>query len=175
MKCVFRSDILLRKELFKDENLSDTRLNDDKLHFLSKDSKECQFECEPECDTLFYKYQVKLTKKMPEVYIKKNLLTYVWIGHDDLPDQVTQHLPEMNFTQFSSNFGGLFGMWLGLSALAILQYLYRKFNKHLRKTIKSLKLDKFGNSIMPRASSSDNPPKCPVNPFVEKFKIVSNL
>ena len=52
------------------------------------------------------------------------------------PSQITKHKPEMSPIAFASNFGGLLGMWLGLSALALLNIV----SESLLKQNKFLKL-----------------------------------
>ena len=80
---------------------------------------ECQNQCQHKCITRFYDYQQK-----SKVEAAKGLeRTGVFIRHSQLPDQVTDVMPEMTFVGFASNFGGLLGLWLGLSAYAVSQYV----------------------------------------------------
>ena len=41
---------------------------------------------------------------------------------NQLPDQTTRLTSAVTFVQFISGFGGLLGMWLGLSAVTVLKY-----------------------------------------------------
>ena len=41
------------------------------------------------------------------------------IKHSKIPDVLITHLPEITFNAFVCNFGGLLGLWLGLSVFAI--------------------------------------------------------
>ncbi len=41
------------------------------------------------------------------------------IKHNKIPDILITHLPEITFNAFVCNFGGLLGLWLGLSVFAI--------------------------------------------------------
>jgi hypothetical protein len=46
--------------------------------------------------------------------------------HNQLPDQLIKHMPEMEFITFIGNFGGLLGLWLGFSIYAIIK-LFSKY------------------------------------------------
>jgi hypothetical protein len=48
---------------------------------------------------------------------------FVHISHNRLPDQEIRHMPEITFVSFLSSFGGLAGMWLGLSVFALYELL----------------------------------------------------
>ena len=50
------------------------------------------------------------------------------ITHNHIPDQTIEHSPKMLFEEITGTVGGLMGMWLGLSALAIFNYILHKFN-----------------------------------------------
>ena len=45
--------------------------------------------------------------------------------HNDLPDTIVTHSPAMSTIEFLSNFSGLLEMWLGLSAVVVLEYLLK--------------------------------------------------
>ena len=39
-----------------------------------------------------------------------------------MPDFIIRYIPELTFISFVCNFGGLLGMWLGVSFLSIINY-----------------------------------------------------
>ena len=47
------------------------------------------------------------------------------IQHNHIHDVYLHHLPETTFISFISNFGGLLGMWLGISAFMIFEKTIR--------------------------------------------------
>ena len=56
------------------------------------------------------------------------------IYHNSLPDTIIEHIPEISFTAYMAQLGGLAGMWLGLSVISIYVnlvhfsiFLYKKF------------------------------------------------
>ena len=64
------------------------------------------------------------------------------IQHNQLPDVLVRHMPEMSFISFVSNFGGLLGMWLGLSVLIIFDNIF-SFTKRIIKAIGKRDNDKI--------------------------------
>ena len=80
----------------------------------------CEELCLDECHTRYYNVDIKDKNKLldtnpwnPEIRLR--------LKHNPLLDQTVEHSPEMSFISFVANMGGLIGMWLGLSAYAILQ------------------------------------------------------
>ena len=147
-ECLYRSDVLWRRDAFNKtyENLSKfcpkfskpetessteediKRRGDNKRcidNNISHLNSECEKRCRLECLNRFYNYNVKTNIKHHDWEKTWDRLASITIAHNQLPDQITEHIPEMTFVQFSGSFGGLFGIWLGLSALAILQYILK--------------------------------------------------
>ena len=88
---------------------------------ISKSLKaECQLRCEKKCTNRYY----NLYQQNPQIanYLFSRKATQIDISPSTYPDQITRHKPEMSPIEFFSAFGGLLGMWLGLSALAILKF-----------------------------------------------------
>ena len=46
------------------------------------------------------------------------------IIHSEYPDIFIEHIPEMSLISFLCNFGGLLGMWLGLSLFGIFNEIF---------------------------------------------------
>ena len=90
---------------------------------------KCQSECQVKCTNRYYNYEVKSVSKHGLIADGQKDLTFIRIVHNQMPDQLIEHIPEMTFIQFFSNLGGLTGMWLGLSALSVLNYGLSFINK----------------------------------------------
>ena len=84
----------------------------------------CEDECRHEC---YYYNHI-------EIYIRSaiNKENLIWpkqlriqLYHNDLPDTIVTHSPAMTTIEFLSNFAGLLEMWLGLSAIVVLEYLFK--------------------------------------------------
>ena len=118
--CIFYSNSQWLENQIKEPEVKVMEISDEnqcaelEFHWES----ECQNQCQHKCITRFYDYQQK-----SKVQVEKGLeSTSVFIRHSQMPDQVTDVMPEMTFVGFASNFGGLLGLWLGLSAYAVSQY-----------------------------------------------------
>ena len=71
--------------------------------------------CKIECNFKYYPIEINTRNLQIDSY--HNVLIY----HSEYPDIVIKYIPEIDFISFLCNFGGLLGMWLGLS-------LYELFN-----------------------------------------------
>ena len=54
---------------------------------------------------------------------------YLKIKHGVSPDMIIRHLPETTLISVICNFGGILGMWLGLSVLTITEEIFIMLNK----------------------------------------------
>src|ERR1700761_6964482 len=73
----------------------------------------CLLECKKHC---LYTHFIYNYEKGEHELRKSAVLD---IKHSSLPDILIIHLPEITFNAFVCNFGGLLGLWLGLSVFAI--------------------------------------------------------
>ena len=100
--------------------------------------RNCGKICKVECYMKYYSTKIERTEN----------LNYksVYIHHGVNPDTFVEHIPEMTLIGFICNFGGLLGMWLGLSILAIfnntLNFITRIFH-HKNTTNVNLNLNRF--------------------------------
>ena len=51
----------------------------------------------------------------------------IFIEHNNMPDILIKSIPEITFISFVCNFGGLLGMWLGLSILVTFNEIFKAF------------------------------------------------
>ena len=86
----------------------------------------CEEKCQKDCFNQFYDFDVKEKTKLSSTS-KWDKNIYIVITHNQMPDQVIKHMPEMEFITFMGNFGGLLGLWLGLSAFAIIDLVLKYF------------------------------------------------
>ena len=78
--------------------------------------KDCEKMCKVECNVRYYPIEIMTTD------IHNN---HAWnIFHSEFPDIFVRHVPEMTLMGFVCNFGGLLGMWLGLSLLTMINNVY---------------------------------------------------
>ena len=72
-------------------------------------SKHCKLNCQ-------YKHYPADIQKISEI---KNAQAQAYIEHNSMPDVMIKYIPETSLISFICNFGGLLGMWLGLSIMTI--------------------------------------------------------
>ena len=131
------SDELLRKQVikrigdirFKTGGKGSMKFNKNKLY------RGCERQCQPDCQDYHYLYDIILLGYNPyNVKLGFNSVFDIRLQHNRLPDVLVRHMPEMTFIAFVSNFGGLLGMWLGMSALIIFDNIL-SFTKRIIKAI----------------------------------------
>ena len=107
--------------------------NPEILNELVKMRNECELKCGPDCVNRHYKKLWKLTEQLPANYVLPLNTTRMMYFHNNMPDQITQHIEGMTFVDFFGNFGGLVGVWLGFSiATAISDLLIIIRDKYLK-------------------------------------------
>lgn len=140
-RCFIRSDFLWRLETARKNQDVTRRICNDYFEDANTEqdvcirenqeqiSHNCEAKCGPECHNRYYNFaifsKVKLTDDLKDSQSSWDIETKIFIGHNQLPDQTTEHIEEMSFVTFAGNFGGLFGIWMGLSAYAILHYILK--------------------------------------------------
>ena len=108
-----QSSLLIRESILKSK--PNKKLDKCEAYKMSiKDIlSKCSSECKNECDYKYYSFtQTKIMNNNDKI-------TSIYIHHNDMPDIIVRYIPEINFTSFACNFGGLLGMWLGVSFLFI--------------------------------------------------------
>ena len=93
----------------------------------------CTQKCRMDCNFTYY---VLDHKEIVNKYLDKSGYFYkneFSIKHGNLPDILIKYVPQTTLLSFVCNFGGLLGMWLGLSILAICEDSSRIFFKIIRK------------------------------------------
>ena len=78
---------------------------------------KCQKGCKKDCSFKYYSY------KFDPTYKNENNQDKFMILHNSKPDIEVIFLPKIIFLSIICNFGGLLGMWLGLSFIDIIDYI----------------------------------------------------
>ena len=105
----------------------------------------CKIKCKIECKSAYYGFD-QVDRMGAQVFsaednndiiesYAKNIPFFIFLRHSSSPDLVVHHYPEMTLLSLMCNFGGLLGMWTGLSVLIIC----RKTFKHLSNVIDNFK------------------------------------
>ena len=97
----------------------------------------CSKRCKPDCNTKLFLTELIKTNDYDSFGIKVTSdVTNVNFKHSSIPDIIIRHSFEMTLMSFVCNFGGLLGMWLGLSVLSISKDVFT-FIRHLIRSDKN--------------------------------------
>ena len=92
--------------------------------------RTCQSQCPRNCFESHYQYEIQTRKGVH--YTEDHNCFSINIDHNSYYDQVIEHKPIMDWITLVSNWGGLLGMWLGLSVLYMSNKLIDKiFEKYI--------------------------------------------
>ena len=115
----FVGSIMLKRIIYfqqRNLNLSKCVVNR-KIQFESLKSREDQ--CHDECHFTYYSFTIS---KFVEIDIHQ---AYFIIKHNEMIDLTIRYIPEMPLLTFICNFGGILGMWLGVSFVSILENIWK--------------------------------------------------
>ena len=87
---------------------------------MQSDIDYCENYCPVDCLQIMYNLEISVQSE----YTDKSR-AFIKLMHNRLLDHIVEHVPEMNFIEFVSNFGGLLGMWCGMSTLFIGEYFLK--------------------------------------------------
>lgn len=82
---------------------------------------DCETKCKADCYTEFYDYFV--TSDKPHERDDSINTTIIRIIHKTIPDVEIRHFPEFTWGSYVANMGGLAGMWLGISAVSLYDWV----------------------------------------------------
>ena len=113
---------LMRRELLR--SFGSIPVNLTKYTDLSEIWDKCLKECKPDCS--LKQYFIKEVHSGQQYYDRKE--TIIYLAHDIMPDVIVRHSLEMPLMSFVCNFGGLLGMWLGLSLISISKNIFHSIH-----------------------------------------------
>ena len=108
---------LFRKEYFELDNMSRIDLGCS-LNYHAKKLRmriKCSNICKYDCRYTYYSLDYSSKKVQYRSSFNPSIINILRIRHKSFPDIVVRHLPETTFIALVCNFGGLMGMWLGIS------------------------------------------------------------
>ena len=76
----------------------------------------CSKRCKQACTYSYYQLNLQKLEDMDFGHSR------LFAEHNEMPDILIKYIPEISFLSFVCNFGGLLGMWLGLSFLTMAKY-----------------------------------------------------
>ena len=116
---------LLRKKLLEQNTNELKYLDINKIYCVDNISDVdnlCQQKCKPDC--IYRYYSTTHTQEEERIGDNYGELWFMFlIKHNSLPDVSITYLPQTTFLSLVCNFGGILGMWLGLSFINIINML----------------------------------------------------
>ena len=128
-RCTIVSNLLIRYEMQEQEEC-DLEVNQESFIFDLGREHRCQDECRLDCSFRYY-----IINKKDSNYPVKSIgfESFIKIEHGDLPDILIKYMPHTLFISLACNFGGLLGMWLGLSIISTWEILLNSLTKLIQK------------------------------------------
>ena len=118
------SPMFKRKSYFEQRNLSLSKCTvSEKIKLES--IKSCEEKCHKECHFTYYSFTIS---KFTEINMYQANFRF---KHNSMPDLTIRYIPEMPLLTFICNFGGILGMWLGLSFYTIFEHIWKIFNVNI--------------------------------------------
>ena len=119
------STILRRKTYFQQRNFNLSKCAvSDKLYY--EVVKLCDDQCHKECHFTYYSFTV--SKSVENNVYSHSSLTFT---HNEMPDITIEYIPEMPLLTYICNFGGILGMWLGLSFYSMMEDIWKIFHVNI--------------------------------------------
>ena len=87
----------------------------------------CKLQCEQDCISRYYFVNERSSVNLT-TYRNWDKKALIYVLDSKMPDQVTEHTEDMSFIDFFGTFGGTVGVWLGLSVVALFDYLIKHFH-----------------------------------------------
>ena len=84
---------------------------------------DCDVKCRPDFVNRYYKKDTQVYEELGFDYKVPLNTTEINYFHNNMPDQITQHIEEISFVDFFGTFGGLVGVWLGFSIATVISDL----------------------------------------------------
>ena len=138
---LFRSNTLIRKEYLMNGNERLLSCYDPEYKHESFSLKQdCEEICKFECNDKYYYIEIKTRPDLTN--------SGIYFSHNQYPDIFVHYIPEINFIGFLCNFGGLLGMWLGLSLFGSFNDIFSLIDKiAYRKHIIKVNQIKVNNRV----------------------------
>ena len=73
--------------------------------------------------------------------------TNIYLRRSDFPDMIIEYMPETTFISLVCNFGGLLGMWMGVSMLNSIIVVYKLAKVNFKKIINILIKYKYNFNV----------------------------
>ena len=108
---------LLKKKIYFENNDFNLSKCDIKMNIMNEILEYCYGKCNRECHITYYSFTISKFKQIDLQQV------HFLFKHNEMPDLTIRHIPEMPLLTFICNFGGILGMWLGVSFVDSLNHV----------------------------------------------------
>ena len=113
---LFMSEFLIRKDYLVEGNEKMISCYNMEYNFQNYSIiRYCEKMCKAECISKYYPLEIERVKSYQSL---------IKIYHGEFPDILIKNIPEITSIELICNFGGLLGMWLGLSLFGIFNDIF---------------------------------------------------
>ena len=124
-------EILLRESQLETNDISECNGTNE----IEQAEYYCYYQCPQECRRSYYILEAQMLGMKDKKEIFSKPVTEVYLRRSDFPDMIIEYMPEMSFISLVCNFGGLLGMWIGVSMFNIIIIIYKLAKVNLKKII----------------------------------------
>ena len=137
------SHIPFRQTLFPDKVPNEQCQFDNNQYYIK--DEECSRICLDECHQEYYFQEIKQIRNVQPNTPMDQRSIRLYLEPSSLPKIIVTHSPEMTFMTLFCNFGGLLGIWMGVSMLTTMNNVWHLVKKALAKlqTINNFKKNKL--------------------------------
>ena len=128
----FVSCPLLKKKIYFEQSYLNFSKCNIKMKMVHEILEICYNQCNRECHITYYSFTID---KIFEIDMYQADLFF---KHNEMPDLTIRHIPEMPLLTLICNFGGILGMWLGVSFSGILKCVWNLLRAKILSKISAI-------------------------------------
>ena len=118
-------DSLLRREYFEKNLDQKPKICKIRRNLLNKYHKQCNMKCPIECTFTYYTLDINYDQRQEDLDVERYTKASIRLKHNQLPDYIVKHVPEITFITFICNLGGIISLWLGFSIMSLADDIVR--------------------------------------------------
>ena len=142
--------LLRKKSYFEQSNLNFSKCQINRK-IINEILELCYGHCNQECHITYYSFTISDYKEIDMYQLD------LQIRHNHMPDLTIRHIPEMPFLTFLCNFGGILGMWLGVSFVDILNRVWNLLRVKILSKFSNININNMNINFNNNTINNINP------------------